>query len=153
MSVNKNLFPYDLAVVAIFKDEAHYLREWLDYHLVAGVDHFYLYNNDSTDNFTEVLAPYVAANIVTLIDFPGRAMQMPAYEDALEKFRFTCRYMAIIDLDEFIFPKTNQSIAEVVDHVTRRRRLWVSIGNISAPTVKKRLIIHAACSRRLVVRQ
>ena len=49
--VDKNLFPYDLAVVAIFKDEGRYLREWLDYHLLAGVEHFYLYNNDSADNF------------------------------------------------------------------------------------------------------
>ena len=40
--VDKNLFLYDLAVVAIFKDEAPYLKEWLDYHLAAGVEHFYL---------------------------------------------------------------------------------------------------------------
>ncbi|MBQ3442569.1 MAG: glycosyltransferase family 92 protein [Selenomonadaceae bacterium] len=59
MSVDKNLFLYDLAVVAIFKDEARYLREWLDYHLAAGVEHFYLYNNDSSDDYATVLAPYV----------------------------------------------------------------------------------------------
>ena len=118
--VDKNLFPYDLAVVAIFKDEAPYLAEWLDYHLLAGVEHFYLYNNDSTDNYAEIIAPYVAANLVTPIDFPGKAMQMPAYEDALEKFRFTCRYMAFIDIDEFIFPKTNQSIAQVADEILSR---------------------------------
>lgn len=120
MSVDKNLFPYDLAIVAIFKNEAPYLQEWLDYHLVAGVEHFYLYNNDSSDNFAEVLAPYIAANIVTLIDFPGRAMQNLAYEDALENFRFDCRYIAFIDLDEFIYPKTNRSVAEVVDEILSR---------------------------------
>ncbi len=118
--VDKNLFPYDLAVVAIFKDEAPYLAEWLDYHLLAGVEHFYLYNNDSTDNYADIIAPYVAANLVTPIDFPGKAMQMPAYEDAIEKFRFTCRYMAFIDIDEFIFPKTNRSIAQVADEVLSR---------------------------------
>ena len=57
--VDKNLFLYDLAIVAIFKDEGKYLKEWLDYHLLAGVDHFYLYNNDSSDDYAEVLAPYV----------------------------------------------------------------------------------------------
>ncbi|MBQ7454543.1 MAG: glycosyltransferase family 92 protein [Selenomonadaceae bacterium] len=115
--LDKNLFPYDLAVVAIFKDEAPYLKEWLDYHLLAGVDHFYLYNNDSSDNFSEVLAPYAEANLVTLTNFPGKAMQVPAYIDALEKYRFTCRYMAFIDCDEFIYPKTDQSISEVVDEI------------------------------------
>ena len=115
--IDKNLFLYDLAVVAIFKDEARYLREWLDYHLLAGVEHFYLYNNDSSDDYREVLAPYVEEDLITLIDFPGKAMQIPAYEDALDKFRFECRYMAFIDIDEFIFPKSNHPIVEVVDEI------------------------------------
>ena len=116
----KNLFPYDLAVVAIFKDEARYLREWLDYHLLAGVEHFYLYDNGSTDNFAEMLAPYVAGNLVTLKNFPGKMMQYPAYDDALTKFRFQCRYMAFIDCDEFIFPKAGGSIADVADEIFLR---------------------------------
>ncbi|MBQ3727821.1 MAG: glycosyltransferase family 92 protein [Selenomonadaceae bacterium] len=115
--IDKNLFLYDLAVVAIFKDEARYLKEWLDYHLLAGVEHFYLYNNDSSDDFRKVLAPYVEENLVTLIDLPGRVMQLPAFNDALEKFRFECRYLAFIDLDEFIFPKSNRSVVEVVDEI------------------------------------
>ncbi len=118
--IDKNLFLYDLAVVAIFKDEARYLKEWLDYHLLAGVEHFYLYNNDSSDDFRKVLAPYVEENLVTLINFPGRVMQLPAFNDALEKFRFECRYLAFIDLDEFIFPKSNRSITEVVDEILSR---------------------------------
>ena len=118
--IDKNLFLYDLAVVAIFKNEGKYLREWLDYHLLAGVDHFYLYNNESSDDYAEILAPYVEKNLVTLINFPGKAMQYPAYNDAIERFRFFCRYMAFIDLDEFIYPKTNRSIVEVVDEILLR---------------------------------
>ena len=118
--VDKNLFPYDLAIAAIFKDEAPYLREWLDYHLLAGVEHFYLYNNDSSDGYAEILKPYVDANVVTLTDRPGKLMQMPAYNDALTQFRFFCRYIAFIDLDEFILPKTGQSIVEVVDEILSR---------------------------------
>ncbi|MBQ6131231.1 MAG: glycosyltransferase family 92 protein [Selenomonadaceae bacterium] len=115
--IDKNLFLYDLAVVAIFKNEGRYLKEWLDYHLLAGVDHFYLYNNDSSDDYKEILAPYVEENLVTLTELPGKMMQYPAYNDAIDKYRFECRYMAFIDLDEFIFPKTNQSIVTVVDEI------------------------------------
>ena len=118
--VDKNLFPYNLAVVAIFKDEAPYLREWLDYHLLAGAEHFYLYNNDSSDNYAEILKPYVEANLVTLTDWPGKAMQNPAYLDALNRYRFFCRYMTFIDLDEFILPLKNQSIVEVADEILSR---------------------------------
>ena len=115
--VEKNLFLYDLAAVAIFKDEAKYLGEWIDYHFLAGVNHFYLYNNDSSDDYQKVLAPYIEKNLVTLANLSGRGMQMIAYDDAIEKYRFKCRYMAFIDLDEFIFPKTNRSIVEVADEI------------------------------------
>ena len=117
--VDKNLFLYDLAVVAILKNEGHYLKEWLDYHLLAGVDHFYLYDNDSTDNQAEVVAPYVAAGLVDYILAPGKVMQMPVYNDAVKQFKFLCRYMAFIDGDEFIYPKTDNrgGVIEVVDEI------------------------------------
>ena len=115
--VDKNLFLYDLAVVSILKNEAPYLKEWLDYHLAAGVDHFFLYDNDSPDNQSEVVAPYVAAGLVDYFPAPGKFMQMQTYNDAPKRFKFFSRYMAFIDGDEFIFPKSNRSIVEVVDEI------------------------------------
>lgn len=114
--VDKNLFVYDLAVVAILKNEAPYVKEWLDYHLLAGADHFFLYDNESPDNLKEVLQPYIDAGIVTYIFYPGQARQYEAYNDAL-RYKFLCRYMTWIDGDEFIFPKSQQTIAEVCDEV------------------------------------
>ena len=115
--VDKNLFLHDLAVVAILKNEGAYLKEWLDYHLLAGVDHFYLYDNDSPDNQAEVAAPYVKAGLVDYFPAPGKVMQMATFNDAVKRFKFHCRYMAFIDADEFIFPKTNQSIVETLDEI------------------------------------
>ncbi|MBR6013508.1 MAG: glycosyltransferase family 92 protein [Selenomonadaceae bacterium] len=117
MAVDRNLFLYDLAVVAIMKNEGSYAKEWLDYHLLAGVNHFYIYDNESPDNLKEVLQPYIEKNIVTYIFYPGKARQYEAYNDAAKNFRFSCRYMAFIDADEFIFPQKNQSIVEVLDEV------------------------------------
>lgn len=88
MAVDKNLFMYDLAVVTIAKNEAPYIKEWLDYHLLAGVNHFYIYDNDSSDNQKEVLQPYVDAGIVTYIFYPGKARQYEAYNDAILNYRF-----------------------------------------------------------------
>ena len=116
MAVNENLFLYDLAIVAIFKNEGRYIKEWLDYHLLAGVDHFYLYDNESNDNYKEIIAPYVKAGLVTVKYFPGESMQFAVYDDAVLNYRFHCRYMAFIDLDEFIFPKnTTGAISATLD--------------------------------------
>ena len=115
MSVDKNLFPYDLAAVSIMKNAAPYVEEWLDYHLLAGVNHFFIYDNESEDNFKEVLQPYIDARLVTYIFYPGNRQLMAAYNDAIDNFKFFCRYMAFVDDDEFILPKENCSIAEVTD--------------------------------------
>ena len=113
--VDKNLFLYDLAVAAIMKDEDPYVKEWIDYHLLAGVDHFYIYDNDSTPEFKKILQPYIDANIVTYTPIHGKAQQMAAYNDAVKRFKFESRYIAFIDADEFIFPKSKSTVIEVID--------------------------------------
>ena len=115
--VDKNLFLYDLAVVTIMKNEAPYVKEWLDYHLLAGVDHFYIYDNESPDNLKEVLQPYIDAGIVTYTFYPDKCRQLEAYIDAVKRFKYFCRYMAWIDADEFIFPKNKPTIIEVTDEI------------------------------------
>ena len=36
---------YDVTLCAIFRNEALFLKEWIDYHRTIGIEHFYLYNN------------------------------------------------------------------------------------------------------------
>lgn len=117
MAVEKNFFRYNLAVVSLVKDAADKIAEWLEYHLVAGADHFYIYDNDGGDNLKEILKPYVDAEIVTYIPCAGANKKIVAYNDAVEKFKFECRYMSFLDVDEFIFPRKNQSIVEVIDEI------------------------------------
>ena len=118
--VDRNLFAHDLAIAAILKNEGHYIKEWLDYHLLAGVDHFYLYDNDSTDNYAEIIAPYVDAGLVTSKHIGGKSAQFAAYDDAVLNHRFDCRYMAFVDLDEFILPRTTtDTISATLDNVLK----------------------------------
>ena len=117
MTVEKNLFMYNFAVVSIMKNTADNVKEWLDYHMLAGVDHFYIYDNDSYDNLKEIIQPYEKAGVVTYIFYPGKNQRIAAYNDAVQNFKFECRYMTFLDVEEFLFPKKNQTVVEVVDEI------------------------------------
>ncbi|MDE6048597.1 MAG: glycosyltransferase family 92 protein [Paramuribaculum sp.] len=103
---------YYLAVCAIAKNEGPYFKEWIDWHLSVGVEKFYIYDNGSDDNTNEVLAPYIESGVVEYTFFPGKRKQLAAYDDCLEKHRFDTRWIAIIDLDEFIVPVKDKNIPE-----------------------------------------
>lgn len=95
---------YNVSICGIFKNEANYLKEWIEYHEIVGIQHFYLYNNCSDDNFMEVLEPYLSKNIVTLIDWPFNQAQLRAYRDCIERYGGESQWIGFIDLDEFVVP-------------------------------------------------
>ena len=61
-------YRYNLAMVTVLQNEAPFLPEWLEYHALytVGVEHFYLYDDGSTDELAATLAPYLAAGLATL---------------------------------------------------------------------------------------
>lgn len=97
---------YDLSIVIILKNEAPYIREWLAYYISIGVEHFYIYDNDSQDDLKKIIASF--KDMVTYIRFSGTARQMDAYNDALNRYGSYSRYMGFLDADEFIYLKGEQ---------------------------------------------
>lgn len=121
-------FQYKLTACAIFNDEAPYLKEWIDYHKRVGVEHFWLYNNNSVDNYVDVLLPYIQEGTVTLIEWPSEikemdkqfhyfcyTVQVGAYNDALNKARGVSKWLALIDTDEFIVPSFEKDVPTVLE--------------------------------------
>lgn len=114
---------YDLVICAIFKDEELFLKEWIEYHKLVGVQHFYLYDNGSTDHSLEILKPYIKAKEVDLISWERESrnqqeynfhVQIPAYEHALKIAKKQAKWAAFIDIDEFICPVKKKNLVEVL---------------------------------------
>lgn len=108
----KSTPPYYLAVCSIAKNEGSYYDEWIEWHKNLGVEKFYIYDNESSDNTKQVLAPYIESGLVEYTFLPGTKQQLPAYDDCMEKHRFDARWIAIIDLDEFIVPMKDKTIPD-----------------------------------------
>src|SRR5471030_1647252 len=96
---------YEVAICCIIKDE-EYLTEWVDYHLTVGVSQFYIYDNQSTIPVSETLKHYIESGLVVVELIEGKIKQMIAYGLCLKKYGRFCKWIAFIDADEFIVPKT-----------------------------------------------
>ena len=121
------------AIVAIFKGEDRYLKEWIEFHLLVGVEHFFLYDNGDSEESREILRPYIEKGIVTYTPFPefnekllrnryGKknfsklSMQNLACGNCVHNYWTHYKWLIKIDIDEFLFPlEPYSSIPEVFD--------------------------------------
>ncbi|MFL5902048.1 MAG: glycosyltransferase family 92 protein [Solirubrobacterales bacterium] len=106
--------PVGLAVCAIFRDEARYLAEWVAFHRIQGVERFYLYDNLSGDGWRSELAPEIESGLVEVTHWPPEPGQMSAYDDCLERHRSDVRWIAMIDIDEFLFSPSGVPLPEIL---------------------------------------
>jgi hypothetical protein len=113
---DRDKFPVELAVAAIMKNEAAYLKEWIEYHRLAGVEKFYLYDNESGDDTKKILEPYIKSGIVEYFYFPGIGVsnQIRCYNDAVRRVRNRVKWLAVIDVDEFIVP-VEKTIIDIIN--------------------------------------
>ena|SRR6185312_4769665 len=102
---SKKRYLYYVALCCIVRDE-NYLPEWIDYHASIGVSHFYIYDNESTVPVSDTLKKQIETGLVTVKPIKGKAMQMIAYGNCLKEYGRFCKWIAFIDADEFIVPKT-----------------------------------------------
>ena len=103
---------YYISICAIFKNEGCYIKEWIEYHKLIGIDHIYLYNNFSDDNYHEILDSYIEEGFVTLTEWPYKYSQMEAYHDCYIKYKCETFWLTFIDLDEFICPRYKYNIKD-----------------------------------------
>lgn len=111
-------YEHELAIAMIFQNEAEYLHEWIEYHRLVGVTHFYLYEHLSTDDYYSVLQPYIASGVVELVNVTTyvsnqsewSVVQVGAYWDAIEKAKGKAKWLALIDADEMIVPLSNKPL-------------------------------------------
>jgi hypothetical protein len=91
-----------ICIVSVFKNESHILEEWINHYLRQGIDHIFLTDNGSTDDYMDILNKYINDGIVTLNVNPTKFKQI---EHINFFFNDTKHYewTLICDLDEFIY--------------------------------------------------
>ena len=101
---------YRISICGIFKNEAPFLHEWIEYHIMIGIDHFYMYNNNSEDKYLVVLQPYIDKGYVTLIQWTKNHAQMEAYQHFYANYAKETQWLSFLDIDEFLVPRYADNI-------------------------------------------
>ncbi len=128
---------HSVSILSTFRNESRFLKEWIEYHRLIGVEHFYLYNHLSTDNYEEVLQKYVGMGIVTLEkhinqDKPhiermpnGFILDVVQHANAnhfMSVYAENSEWVAHIDIDEFIvIPEAFDSLPVFLNTLPKKK--------------------------------
>jgi len=120
-----------VSICAVHKDENKYIKEWIDYHVLLGFDHFYIYDNLSQiplkNTINDLGSQY--KDLVTVIlhrdEYPSTysSKQTYAYGLCLEQYGGENQWIAFIDIDEFIVIHRKNNIKKFL-------REYVNFGGI-----------------------
>lgn len=168
-----------LGVMAMMRNEAPYILEWIAHHRLVGVSRFYIADNGSDDGLGSILAALDRAGVVRRIDFPGTPGTPPqkhGHRALILAAGTEVDWLAAIDADEFIEPRAGyrratdwlQTLPAEVGGVAMNWACYGSAGrnapgeglvaerfprrghDARAPNRHYKMIVRPACIRRMI---
>jgi predicted DNA-binding protein len=130
---------YKLAVGAIFKNESHIIREWLEHYINQNVEKFYLIDNGSTDDYMKEIRDF--SDRIMLFQDSKKCAQTEHYNKYILPVCTESEWLLICDLDEFVYARKGyssimdyiRSVPEDVSAIMITRKMFGSSGYIKQP--------------------
>lgn len=143
-----------LAACLCFKNSAPYLAEWLAYYRALGVERFYLYDNDSTDDLRPIVKPYIDRGLATLRSWSGKAQQEIIYQHCLLAHQEEAEWIAFMDDDEFLYPALDPDLPTALDRYDAHAGVaanWLLFGSSHHETRPGGLVIESYTWRANII--
>ena len=106
------------AVCGMAKNEKDYIKDWVAYYIHLGFDKIYLFDNNDIngESYNDLLKEYIDNKQLEIIDIRGKtSFQTAAYHILYHTVPF--RYMAIVDIDEFIWIKETSRYSNIKQYI------------------------------------
>ena len=120
---------HDLSVGLIFKDEASCLDEWIQHYLNRNIDHFYLINDNSSDNYLDILNKYkdkiTLFHIKENLEETGR--QVYFYNKFFKPILKETKWLGIFDIDEYVWSPYTINLKKVISLLEAKKIYYYSI--------------------------
>jgi len=129
-----------LCLVSVFKNESHILEEWIQHYIKQGVEHFFLTDNGSTDDYMPILDKYISRGMVSLnIDATKYSQEnnMNFFINENKKYKWIVQ----CDLDEFIYARNGfksiknylETLGDNINVIYLSWKMFGSSGHIKQP--------------------
>ena len=106
---------YNLTGIYWIKNEARYIPEYVEFHLLQGFDHFIFYDNGSDDNLLEVISPYIEDGLVEIRYYPSEVTHRKNFwimDHCIQEQRGKSKWVHYHALDERLFCPDGKNLVE-----------------------------------------
>lgn len=146
---------YYLVIGTIFKNEGMILKEWIKHYIYHGVEHFYMVNDNSIDNYLEILNPYIKLGIVTLYNNFEKQKdnnQIYLYKKYILPNIKKSQWFIVADLDEYLYSPYEINLQSILKNYEKYKLIivnWLWFGTNNNIQQPKSII--ASCTKRAEV--
>lgn len=134
---------YTISILAMFKNESMIIKNWIEHYLREGVEHFYLIDNGSNDDYEKKIEPYkkhitLKKDSTRLEKGTQSYLMNTLYLDQIKK---ETKWIIVCDIDEYIYGRNG--CKKIIDALILLppyiQKIWIpwkifgSNGNIIQP--------------------
>ncbi|CAL1277963.1 unnamed protein product [Larinioides sclopetarius] len=104
-------------------DRATWLMEFIEFHRVLGVEHFFFYNHTVGPSVDTLLRYYVKQNVVTVLPWSLPILSQKeirteaifsSLNDCVFRTMYLFHYVILLDFDEYIVPRDHESYLDML---------------------------------------
>ncbi|GIY83049.1 glycosyltransferase family 92 protein [Caerostris extrusa] len=107
-------------------DRATWLLEFIEFHRILGVEHFFFYNHTVGPNVDVLLRHYISQNIVTVLPWSLPVLSQKeirteaifsSLNDCVFRTMYLFHYVILLDFDEYIIPREHESYLDMLNQL------------------------------------
>lgn len=111
---------YFLGVLTYFKNERNNIYEWILHYKKWGVDHIWMIDNGSQDNYN--ISQFIKDGYVTIFNEPKQG-QEKSYNKYLSQIKKEVTWLGVFDMDEFLYSKESNNLKQVISNVDQDNKI------------------------------
>lgn len=133
--INKISFRNDIQVAIRLgiRNEGDFIEEWLQFYISIGFNNFIIYDDNSTDNTSNIINLYSKyVNIIHIkFDIIEKKARREFYQKTIKKYGHKYDYIFHIDIDEFLWIKDGFNIFDFLKNKLEKKLYVVMIPRIN----------------------